>query len=73
MAELIITLRPVRETGPLEIQVHLESDEDTLPHEHEDQHRLLVGRLLPSLGSGESQGTVVEVQRERPARQPAVG
>jgi hypothetical protein len=73
MAEMTITFRPSIDTGRLEIRVEFQSDEDTLPQEHEDQHRRLVARLLPSIGSDVCPGAVAELQRERPAQEPVVG
>ena len=46
MAEMTIRLRTNPETGKKDIIVSLRSDEDALPHEHEQQHRELVEKLL---------------------------
>ena len=73
MAEMTITVRPSMETGRLEIRADFQSDEDTLPQEHEERHRRLVARLFPSLGSSGRTGALAEIQRERPAHEPAVG
>jgi hypothetical protein len=73
MAEMTITVRPSMETGRLEIRVDFQSDEDTLPQEHEEQHRRVVAGLFPSLGSSGRPGALAEIQRERPAHEPAVG
>ena len=64
MAELTITVRRDAESGRPLILVGLRSDSDTPAHEHERHHRRLVSQLLPSAD---------DVQRERPAREAAVG
>ena len=46
MAEMTIRLQTDPLTGKKDIIVSLESDEDLLPHEHEEQHRELVNRLI---------------------------
>ena len=49
----------------------LRSDEDALPQEHEQRHRRLLEQLLAlDLEAGDQN---VEVTRERPAREAAVG
>jgi hypothetical protein len=59
MAELTIHLRRDPETGKQDIIVTLKSDEDALPHEHEQQHRQMVEKLLGK----ENVGKVI-VERE---------
>ena len=73
MAELTITLARVAAGEGLVIRVGLRPDEDALPREHEQRHRELVERLLPSLVSGGDGHPGMEVRRERPAREPVVG
>jgi hypothetical protein len=46
MATLTIELRRNPETRKQDIVVHLESDADALPHEHEEAHRTLVEKLI---------------------------
>jgi hypothetical protein len=46
MAELTIRLRRDPETGKQDIVVSLRSDEDALPHEHEQMHRELVEKII---------------------------
>jgi hypothetical protein len=46
MAEMTIRLQHDPETGKKEIIVSLKSDEDALPQEHEQLHRLLVDKLI---------------------------
>ncbi|HKB01203.1 MAG TPA: hypothetical protein VKD90_03240 [Gemmataceae bacterium] len=46
MAELTIRLRKDPETGKHDIIIDLKSDEDALPHEHEQMHREQVEKLI---------------------------
>jgi len=46
MAEMTIRLQIDPQTGKKNIIVSLSSDADALPHEHEQQHRALVERLI---------------------------
>lgn len=46
MAEMTIRLRCDPATGKKDIIVSLHSDEDALPHEHEQQHKALVEKLI---------------------------
>jgi hypothetical protein len=46
MAEMTIRLRCDPTTGKRDIVITLRSDEDALPHEHEQQHRALVEKLI---------------------------
>lgn len=46
MAEITIKFRRDGKTGKREIVIHLESDADALPHEHELDHKKLVENLL---------------------------
>ena len=59
MAELTIRLRRDAETGKQDIVITLRSDEDALPHEHEQMHRELVERVIGK----ENVGKVI-VERE---------
>lgn len=46
MAEMTIRLIPDPHTGKKNIIIALRSDADALPHEHEQQHRALVDKLI---------------------------
>jgi hypothetical protein len=71
MAELTIRLFPDPTTGKKNIVVSMKSDEDALPHEHEQQHRALVDKLIQGgLLKAEEVGTIT-VSREQEAREPA--
>ena len=70
MAEMTIRLQTDPLTGKKDIIVDLRSDEDALPHEHEEQHRALVRRLIEGgLVKAEELGQVI-VEREQPAGEP---
>jgi hypothetical protein len=72
MAEMTIRLRTDPATGKKDIIIDLRSDSDALPHEHEQQHRALVQRLIEGgLVKAEELGQVV-VERERGVAEPAV-
>jgi hypothetical protein len=64
MAELTIALRHNPETGKKDIIIHLESDADALPHEHEEAHRELVEKII---GKGKSGKVIVERESEKTA------
>jgi hypothetical protein len=72
MAEMTIRLRTNPETGKKDIVILLRSDEDALPHEHEEQHRALVDKLLEdgTIKAGEAGKIVVERVEEE--KEPAV-
>jgi hypothetical protein len=59
MAELTIQLRRDPETGKHDVVITLASDADALPHEHEEQHRSLVERVI-----GKDQVGKIIVERE---------
>jgi hypothetical protein len=64
MSEMTIKLRIDPETGKKNIIVSLASDADSLPHEHEQQHRALVDKLIEGgLLAADEVGNVI-VQRE---------
>ena len=71
MAEMTIRLRCDPATGKKDIIISLRSDEDALPHEHEQQHKALVDKLIEGgvLKAGELGQIVVE--REEAEAQPA--
>jgi FtsH ternary system domain X3-analog len=64
MAELTISLRRDPQTGKHDIIIKLESDADALPHEHEQQHRQLVEKVIGK----ENVGKVI-IERE-PGSEP---
>ena len=64
MALMTITVCWDAESRRTTVWVGLRSDEDALPHEHEELHRRVVAGLFPSAGG---------VGRERPGREPVVG
>lgn len=66
MAEMTIRLRCDPATGKKDIIVTLRSDEDALPHEHEQQHKALVDKLIQGgiLKAGELGRIVVEREQE---------
>ena len=49
MAELILKLRRNEETGKQDLYIDYESAGDSLPFEHEEEHRDLVRRVLEQL------------------------
>ena len=64
MAELTIRLQTDPATGKKDIVVSLRSDEDMLPHEHEQQHRQLVEKLIEGgLLTAQEAGRII-VERE---------
>jgi hypothetical protein len=71
MAEMTIRLRCDPETGKKDIVISLRSDEDALPHEHEQQHRALVEKLIQGgIVKAEELGKIV-VEREEKQTEPA--
>ncbi len=46
MAQLTIELRRDPQSGKHDVVIHLESDADALPHEHEDMHREFVEKII---------------------------
>lgn len=70
MAEMTIRLQTDPVTGKKDIIVSLKSDEDSMPHEHEQQHKQLVEKLIEGgLLSAAEAGRVI-VQREEETAQP---
>ncbi len=65
MAEMTIRLRHDPATGKRDIIVTLRSDEDALPHEHEQQHRELVDKLIEGGVLKASEVGKVVVEREQ--------
>jgi hypothetical protein len=71
MAELTIRLIPDPTTGKRNIVISMKSDQDALPHEHEQQHRALVDKLINGgILKAEEVGTIT-VTREAEEQEPA--
>lgn len=66
MAEMTIRLQIDPATGKKDIVVSLSADADALPHEHEQQHRALVDKLVQGglLKASELGKIVVERDQE---------
>ena len=66
MPEMTIQLRRDPDTGKQNIIVKLRSDEDALPHEHEQMHRTLVDKLINGglLKAGEEGNLIIEREAE---------
>jgi hypothetical protein len=75
MAEMTIRLRCDPATGKKDIVISLRSDEDALPHEHEQQHRALVDKLIEGgyLKAAEVGKVVVEREAKEGEAAPAAG
>ncbi|MGE3804740.1 MAG: hypothetical protein AB7K24_08725 [Gemmataceae bacterium] len=72
MAEMTIRLRCDPVTGKKDIIISMRSDEDALPHEHEQQHRNLVEKLIEKgLVAATEVGQIV-VEREEDEKEPAL-
>ena len=67
MAELTIRLRRDPETGKHDIIIDMKSDEDALPHEHEQMHRELVEKLIGKENVGK---VIVEREAEKAPAAP---
>ncbi len=72
MAEMTIRLRVNPETGKKDVVINLRSDEDALPHEHEQQHRNLVNQLIEGgvLSEGELGSVIVEREEDSETSSP---
>ena len=74
MAEVTIRLRCDPATGKRTIIVGLRPDADALPHEHEQQHKALVERLLGlGLLRPEDAGEVIVERESGPKRADETG
>jgi hypothetical protein len=75
MAEMTITLRIDPATNKKDIVVTLRSDEDALPHEHEQLHRKLVDQLIEGglLAEGEAGRLIVERAEEDAIPETPIG
>ena len=67
MAELTIRLRKDPETGKHDIIIDMKSDEDALPHEHEQMHRELVEKVIGKENVGK---VVIERESEKAPAAP---
>lgn len=75
MAQMTIQLRIDSATGKKDIIVSLGSDADALPHEHEQQHRALVEKLIEGgiLQAAELGRIIVErIEEEKESAAPAI-
>jgi hypothetical protein len=71
MAEMTIRLRCDPATGKKDIVISLRSDDDSLPHEHEQLHRALVNKLIDKgLLQASELGQII-VEREEETKQSA--
>ena len=71
MAEMTIRLQIDPNTGKKDIIVSLSSDADALPHEHEEQHRALVEKLIQGgIVKATELGQLI-VERVEGAKEPA--
>jgi hypothetical protein len=68
--ELTLRLRVDPQTGKREVVVDYASDSDALPIEHEDEHRLLAGKVVEG-GLNSGKVTVTRAEEEPAAPQPA--
>jgi hypothetical protein len=71
MAEMTIRLQIDPNTGKKDIVISLASDADLLPHEHEEQHRKLVEKLLLGGILKASELGQIIVERVEEDKQPA--
>lgn len=70
MAEMTIQLKTNPETGKKDIIVSLHSDDDALPHEHEQQHRQLVDKLIEGGMLNATEVGKIVVQRDQEQSSP---
>jgi hypothetical protein len=73
MAEVTIRLRVDPATGKKDIIISMTSDADALPHEHEQQHRAVVDRLIQGgiVKASELGQIIVEREEKEAAPEPA--
>jgi len=70
MAEMTIRLIPDPQTGKKQIIISMKSDEDALPHEHEQAHRAVVDKLIQGgLVKAQEIGQIVVTRDEPEAQQ----
>jgi len=71
MAEMTIRLIRDPDTGKKNIIISLRSDEDALPHEHEQMHRRIVDRLIEGGIVKAGELGKITVEREEDEKQAA--
>jgi len=71
MAEMTIQLRINPQTGKKDIIVSLSGESDSLPHEHERQHKQLVDKLIEGGMLQASEVGKVVVEREESSAVPS--
>ncbi len=71
MAEMTIRLIRDPDTGKKNIIISLRSDEDALPHEHEQMHRKIVDKLIEGGIVKASEIGKITVEREEDEKQAA--
>ena len=73
MPQVTIRLRCDPATGKKDIIISMRSDEDALPHEHEQQHRAIVEKLLQGglVKASELGQVIVEREEEQGRAAPA--
>lgn len=64
MAELILKLKRNEQTGKQDLYIDYESTGDTLPFEHEEEHRDLVKRVLEDLELSVDDVSNVYIERQ---------
>ncbi len=70
MAEMTIQLRTNPETGKKDIVISLHSEDDAMPHEHEQQHRELVDKLIEGGMLKATEVGKIVVEREQETSEP---
>ncbi len=73
MAKLTITLDRDEPGSRFTVRIDYQADADSIPYEHEIEHRRLVMDLFPGLVITDSKSAPVRVERERPAQEPVLG
>jgi hypothetical protein len=71
MAEMTIQLKIDPATGKKDIIIALRSDDDALPHEHEQQHQRLVEKLIEGGVLKATEVGKIVVEREAEEGEPA--
>ena len=71
MAEMTIKLKCDPVTGKKDIIISLSGESDALPHEHEQQHKALVDKLIEGGIVQASEVGKIVVEREEEVAQPA--
>jgi hypothetical protein len=71
MPEVTIRLIPDPVTGKKNIIISMRSDEDALPHEHEQQHRAVVEKLIEGGVVKATELGTITVEREEDEKESA--